>query len=654
MAINAFRSNNSFIACEQLASTDAFYTGVTTGSIMSVVQNSSFSVGLEHIVSNQLGSRYYSVNSLNRQPDVGLSISYVPSYPFFNEGLVNLADLNSGPTDTIVSRAAFSGLENASRNFYIFTRPEEGYNALSGFSAGDSLNFSGYECASVGNCFLTNYSLSYAVGVLPVVEAQFVGCNMQYEDITGTKVGSPAINLASGNVNQVGELTLSGIQEFASAPVITNPNKTGSAVTLQNLQVGGQPLGEGHLLQSVQLDIGVSRHAAYGLGSDYVYGRKMLLPAVGSLNVSSLVSGFESGFASGVLASESGYSLDLTLEASGKSLTYKIEDAKLQSYDYSMDVNDLMLMNASFAFEVSPNPGGLQISGNTQESLAGYTIDQINQHFDASMSMATNGSMLENFTDPNGNLEAGGWNASRNVAFWGKDIDFTAVSVWNNRGFGTSADFRMRGATAVTPRHIVMAKHFALSVNDGISFVEPDGTWIHRNVIRVASDGSTDISVALLDTPLPSTIKPVKVVPSDFESYFDRDAVGNIDSNGRPICVGFDHEKKGLFFQVTIAGAGASKVIAYFDGSLVPSPYDEIAEDLESGDSGNPLFIIIDGEPVLLTSWYTTSTSPAYNSYISTINGLIGSVDSAQGISTGYTVTEKSLKHLNLKRYPPF
>ncbi|HBX65815.1 MAG TPA: hypothetical protein DEG32_06550 [Balneolaceae bacterium] len=270
------------------------------------------------------------------------------------------------------------------------------------------------------------------------------------------------------------------------------------------------------------------------------------------------------------------------------------------------------------------------------------------------MSMATNGSMLEGFTDPNGNLEAGGWDASRNVGFWGKDIDFTAVSVWNSRGYGASSDYRMRGATAVTPRHIVMAKHFPLSATDGISFVEPDGTWISRNVIRVASDGSTDIAVALLDTALPSTIKPVKVVPSDFESYFDRDSVGNIDENARPICVGFDHEKKGLFFQVTKAGAGASKVITYFDGSLVPAPYDEIAEDLASGDSGNPLFIIIDGEPVLLTSWYTTSSSPAYHSYISTINGLIASVDSAQGISTGYTLTEKSLNHLNLKRYPPF
>jgi len=654
MAINAFRSNNSFIACEQLASTDAFYTGVTTGSIMSVVQGSSFSVGLDHITSNQLGSRYYSVNSLNRQPDIALSISYIPSYPFFNEGLVNLADVNTSATGQIVSMAALSGFESASRNFYIFTRPEEGYNALSGFSVTDNLNFSGYQCASVGNCFLTNYSLSYSVGQLPVVQTQFIGSNMQYENITGTTVGSPAINLASGNTNQVGELTLSGIQEFASSPLITNPTRTGSSVTLQNLQVGGQALGEGHILQSVQLDLDIQRHAAYGIGSDYVYGRKMLLPAVGSLSVSSLVSGFESGFVSGVVNSESGYNLDLTLGASGKSLTYKIQDAKLQSYDYSMDVNGLMLMNASFAFEVSPNPGGLQISGNSQQSLSAYTMEQINQHFDASMDMATNGSMLEDFTDPNGDLEGGGWNASRNDDFWGKDIDFTAVSVWNNRGYGASSDFRMRGATAVTSRHIVMAKHFALSVDDGISFVRADGTWVHSNVIRVASDGSTDIAVALLDAPLPSTIKPVKVVPSDFESYFDRDAVGNIVSNGRPICVGFDHEKKGLFFSVTKAGAGAAKVIAYIDGSLVPAPYDEIAEDLASGDSGNPLFIIVDGEPVLITSWYTTSTSPAYNSYISTINGLIASVDSAQGISTGYTLTEKSLKHLNLKRYPPF
>ena len=653
MATNAFRSNNCFVACEELTGIDAFYTGVTTGSIMSVIQGSSLDVSLEHITSKQLGSRHYSLDSLNRQPDVGLSLRYIPSYPYFNEGFVNLADLNSGPTDTIISRAALSGFESASRNFYIFTRPEEGYDALTGFAVGDDLNFSGYQCASVGNCYLTNYSLSYAVGGLPSVQADFIGCNMQYEEVTGTKVDSPAINLASGNANQVGELTLSGLREFTSVPVIMNPADTGSLITLQNLQVGGQPLAGGHLLQSVELDLNIPRLASYGLGSDYVYDRKMILPALGSLSVSSLVSGWGSGVVSGVLGSESGYDLDLTLAASDKSLTYKIQDAKLQSYSYGMEVNDLMSFQASFQFEVSPNPGGLQISGNTQESLAGYATQQIDEHFDESMDIATNGKMLVDFTDPNGTLEGGGYGAARTSTFWAKNIDFTAVSVWNNRGYGGSADYRMRGATAVTKRHIVMAKHFLLSASDKLWFVTADGTWIERTVSQVASDGSTDISVGLLDSDLPSTITPVNVVPSNFETYFDRDSAGSIGVNDRPIVMGFDHEKKGLLFQLTRA-ANAGNNVTYFDGALVPSPYDDMAEDLASGDSGNPLFIIIEGKPVIITSFYTTSSSPAYNKYISTINTLIASVDSSEGITTGYTLTEKNLSHLNLRRYPPF
>ena len=114
-----------------------------------------------------------------------------------------------------------------------------------------------------------------------------------------------------------------------------------------------------------------------------------------------------------------------------------------------------------------------------------------------------------------------------------------------------------------------------------------------------------------------------------------------------------DQKKKGLLLQLTRA-ANAANNVTYFDSPLtVPSPYNDMAEDLASGDSGNPLFIIIDGEPVLITSFHTTSSSPAYNKHISTINALIASVDSAEGISTGYTLTEKDLSFLGLKIYPP-
>jgi hypothetical protein len=654
MSTNIFKSNNCFIGCEDSTQKEAFYTGIRTGSILSTVQTSSFDVSINRTRGKQLGSSRYAVNSSIRHPDVNLSFNYIQSWPYINEALVNFADLNDVETssdEAVPQVFSLSGYESASKNFYIFHRLGES-DALSGFNQGDIVNLSGYQCASVGNCYLTNYSLNYSVGTLPSVNVGFNGSNMEYVEVTGLNIPSPAINLTSGNANQVGEITFSGLREFSPNPVVMNPSNTGSSIILENLQVGGQPLAGDHLLQSVDLNIQIPRVPSYKLGSDYVCNRKMILPANGSVEFTSRVSGWNSGFISGILSSESGYNFDLTLNGSGKSISYKIEDAKLQGYNYRMAVNGLMDFDASFSFDVSPNPKGLQVSGNAQQDLSLYAREQIDQHFDASMDVASNGSMLTGFTDPNGVLGGGGYGAARLSSFWAKDIDFSAVSVWNNRGYGTPADYRMRGATAVTKRHIVMAKHFWLVNTDKLWFVTPDGTWIERTISRTDSHGSEDITVGLLDSDLPSTITPVKVVPANFETYFNRDSVGQIDEDFRPIVVGFDHEKKGLLLQLTRAANSANNV-TYFDGATVPSPYDGMAEDLEAGDSGNPLFIIIDGEPVLITSFYTTSPSPAYNKYISAINALITSIDTAEGISTGYTLTEKDLSHLNLKRYPP-
>ena len=78
--------------------------------------------------------------------------------------------------------------------------------------------------------------------------------------------------------------------------------------------------------------------------------------------MSSQVSGFESGAMTGVLNSDELYQFDLTLEASGKSMVYRIEDAKLGSYNYSMDINGRMNFDADFSFEVTQEKG-LKLSG---------------------------------------------------------------------------------------------------------------------------------------------------------------------------------------------------------------------------------------------------------------------------------------------------
>jgi hypothetical protein len=656
MATNIFQSNNAFIACEELAQKDAFYTTQMTGSIVSAVQSSAFDVSLNHIAPKQVGTSRLAFNSLNRQPDVRLQFSYYQNYPYFNEGFVNLVDLNNATVtgmDEVPSVGALSGLESASRNFYILTRPDQGFDALSGFSEGGSPSFSGYQCASIGNCYLTDYSLSYSVGQLPTVSVQFLGSNMQYEEVTGQILSSPAINLSGGNADGVGHLTFDGIREFDQSPTIMNPSSTGSSATLQNLQVGGQALSGNHALQSVELNINIPRVASYGLGSDYVYDRKMQLPVRGILNASSLVSGFNAGVLSGVLGSESGYNFDLVLEGSGnKNISYKIQDAKLGSYSYSMGVNGTMDLNTSFTFELYPNPRGLQIKGNPQESLAYHCEQQIASRISPSMTINDNGKMLVDFTDPDGSLTGGGYGAARSGDFWGADIDFTSVSVWNNKG--TGGDYRMRGGVAITKRHMAWAKHCMLDDGNKVWFVEPDGTWIERTLTEGRSHATADIAVGLLNEDLPDTITPSKVFPSDVNRYLKRNASDVIqDALFRPIVVGFDFEKKGvLMVSTAVDNWEYNSTVLWTDGN-VPYPFNVLTEAIVANDSGMPSFLIVDGVAVLLTCWRTATAGPSYVKWRDDINTLIAGVDSDAGIDTGYKLEEIDLAPFNFKRYPP-
>jgi hypothetical protein len=282
-------------------------------------------------------------------------------------------------------------------------------------------------------------------------------------------------------------------------------------------------------------------------------------------------------------------------------------------------------------------------TGIVQDSLAKHGTSQVDSRITSTMDVATNGSMLTSFTDPNGTLEGGGFNASRSTDFWAKDIDFTSVSVWNNRGYDTPADFRKRGATAITKRHIIMAKHFKLSASDVVYFVDPDGTWVSRTVSAIADHGSADITVGVLNADLPDNISFAKVLPSNVNDFLKTSSVGAIDQYYRPIVAGFDFEKKLTLMVLTYMLSSSNNSTYIATPASIPDPYDNLGEALIAGDSGNPVFIIIGGEAVLITSYKTTTNGPSYAGYISAINTLIGSADSSAGVSTGFTLTEFDL-----------
>ena len=363
MARNILKTNNTIVG---IANTlEAFTTSNIDMNLYSFVQASTFDVTLSRQNIPQLGSQEFVSTDLPYQPDVNLEIAYMPEPRLFNESIVFFSKKRGARE----APSVLSGKSEVNTNFYFLNEPNEGTDALPLIPEfGDTVNLSGWEAMAFGNCYLTNYSLNYAVGALPIVSNSMICSNMRFQQVTGTSMESVAINLQSGNSHQV------GAQEFifddgVKNPSILNPSNTGSIVTFQNLQVGGQPLGGIHCLQSISLNLALNRVSSYGLGSDYAYNRELQLPAQGSVTTSSLVSGFDygknslTGFLSGVVNNESGYNLEFVLGGTGGWVGYTVEDAKLDSYTYSTAVNEVMTFDASFSFNVTEK-GGLRISGS--------------------------------------------------------------------------------------------------------------------------------------------------------------------------------------------------------------------------------------------------------------------------------------------------
>jgi len=367
MSRNILKSPNSFVAMTD--SDTAFHEMAKVGppvletdlNLYNTVQSCTYSVGFSRKNLKQLGSQAFVSRDFFNQPDVQLSLSYIPD-PSINNEIYGLF-CGTGAVSGFVN--FFSGRLEASTNFYVFNTPTQEDDGFKGFNWKFDRNLSGWDVISFGNCFPTTYSLACGVGALPVVSTSYICSNMEYQTPTGTSGSSPAINLASGNKNGAGPQVFN-FNYGKTNPQIVNPNEGSSSITLQNLQVGGQNISGTHFIQAVDMSVDLPRVSNYGLGNDFAYGRKAQLPANGKFSVSSLVSGLYSGELTGVLGSDSGYNFELVLASTGvdTKMIYQIEDAKLISYNYSMPVNNQMTFDAEFSFEVTETKG-LKFSGTT-------------------------------------------------------------------------------------------------------------------------------------------------------------------------------------------------------------------------------------------------------------------------------------------------
>lgn len=160
---------------------------------------------------------------------------------------------------------------------------------------------------------------------------------------------------------------------------------------------------------------------------------------------------------------------------------------------------------------------------------------------------------------------------------WTRGLDMSGVSFNDTRT-----------ATLITPRHVVMAKHYARPAAAPVVFHDRNGKFIQRKIIGFAA-GAGDVMVGLLDAPLPSNYRPYPLPAAGSET----------DSLiGKPVIV--SDQNHNLFVHL-IAGFGKGTIAFQHDQTESHG----WSKNLVVGDSGNPSFLIVGNELVLLETHTT-------------------------------------------------
>lgn len=172
-----------------------------------------------------------------------------------------------------------------------------------------------------------------------------------------------------------------------------------------------------------------------------------------------------------------------------------------------------------------------------------------------------------------------------NTNFWARGIDFSCASPWNSdRG-------QLKAGTLVSKRHVVFAKHFPIAPGSRIVFVTTDGGICPCRIKATKPLERGDIVVGALDYEVTPNVHPAKILPLDYEKW-----IGN--GKGLPTVTLTQRE------QAYVNDLGAIQTNAAIRAITSRVPLDDLrakfSGKLITGDSGNPAFLVVGNEPILL------------------------------------------------------
>lgn len=200
-------------------------------------------------------------------------------------------------------------------------------------------------------------------------------------------------------------------------------------------------------------------------------------------------------------------------------------------------------------------------------------------------------------------------NYIRNTSCWAYGLNITCASPWN------SDSGQYKAGTLISPQHIVFANHYTYPNGTVIRFITQNNEVVNRTLVNQARVGTTDIKIGLLDESVPESINFAKVLdPSIYASKF-KTGINRIP------CMQLD------FSENALVADGANFITG---SSQIPQIQNRLNfyEDKIVGDSGNPVFIFINNDPVILYCFHYggPGSGPSISYYANDINSVMVSL----------------------------
>lgn len=206
----------------------------------------------------------------------------------------------------------------------------------------------------------------------------------------------------------------------------------------------------------------------------------------------------------------------------------------------------------------------------------------------------------------------------RNVNCWAKTTNLTGTSsgILGIGGVG--------GGTLITRKHVLLANHVPYpSLPFLIYFVDSNNVTYEYKVTKTKKVGVTDILIGELDREADSSLFVYSVLPSNYLKYFS-------EPSARFPVLYSDQEKKALigdyFSLINVPGSGINAQISAPSSEVRLKYY----EPVRGGDSGNPIYTIINNQLVLIGGWFQYLSENAgvctlLPSYLNEVNQVIAS-----------------------------